>query len=44
MLQDYDRLTYLVNKFMEETPAFKHMVEQHMQVVKDQGWDTLYDY
>lgn len=31
-------------RFMDETPPFKQLVDQHVQVVREQGQDALYDY
>lgn len=71
ILQDYERVGYLVNKlpgskrnlhllqsslwaiifpscthprYMQETAPFMELVNQHVQVVREQGWDAMYDY
>lgn len=70
ILQDYERVGYLVNRllgskgkfaptseelvvffpscthprYMQETAPFAELVNQHVQVVREQGWDAMYDY
>ena len=29
---------------MQETAPFMELVNQHVQVVREQGWDAMYDY
>ena len=31
-------------RFFDETAPFKTMIDQHIQVVREQGWDAMYDY
>ena len=31
-------------RFCEETAPFKTLIDQHIQVVREQGWDAMYDY
>ena len=31
-------------RYMQETAPFAELVNQHVQVVREQGWDAMYDY